>query len=127
MAIESYPGLIIAPSFLFEATTVLAVAAGAILVMWLAEQITVRGIGDGVLVILACSILSHLPFALFTLGERVETGDLEGRWLLATLFLTAAIIALVVVVERAVRWIRFTIRAARSASAPPTGSMPTSR
>ncbi len=47
MAIESYPGLIIAPSLLFEATTVLALAAGAILVMWLAEQITVRGIGGG--------------------------------------------------------------------------------
>ncbi len=103
MALESSPGLVMAPGFLFEAATILALAAGAIFVMWLAEQITVRGVGDGVLVILACGFLSHLPFALSGVIEWVKMGDLEGYWLLVTLLVIAAVVALVVLVERAER------------------------
>jgi len=55
--------------------------AGAIFVMWLAEQITVRGMGNGALVVLVCGIVSHLPFALSTLMESVKTGDLDSHWL----------------------------------------------
>jgi preprotein translocase subunit SecY len=104
-ALEAMPGLVAAPSLLFEATAVLTLVTGTIFLMWLAEQITERGIGDGVLVILACGIVGRLPFDLSTLFEMVKTGDLEAYWPLATLLLMVAIIALVVVVERAVRWI----------------------
>lgn len=99
-AFESVPGLVVVPDYLFEATTALALVAGAIFLMWLAEQIMVRGLGSGALVVLACSIVSELPFAM---GEFVRIGYLEGSWLLAALLLPAPVVALVVVVERAMR------------------------
>jgi len=102
-AFKGVPGLVVVPGYLFEATTILALVAGAIFLMWLAEQITVRGLGNGALVVLACSIVSQLPFAIGGLITYVRIGDLEGSWLLAALLLPAAIVALVVVVERAVR------------------------
>ena len=101
--LEGMFGVVPAPGFLFEATTVLTLVAGAIFVMWLAERITVRGLGNGALVILVCGIVSRLPFALAKLIDSVKTGDLDVRWLLGTLLITAAVVPLVVVVERATR------------------------
>ena len=103
--LEAAFGVVLAPGHLFEATTVLTLMAGAIFVMWLAEQITVRGLGNGALVVLVCGIVSHLPFALSTLIESVKTGDLTSHWYFGMLLMTAAVVALVVVVERATRWI----------------------
>ncbi len=105
IALESYPGLVVAPGLLFEATTVLALSAGAVLVMWIAEQIAVRGIGNGALVIVVCSIVSHLPFDLSRLFDAVKTGDLNVRSVLGIVLMTAAVVPLVVLVERAARWI----------------------
>src|SRR5215475_14468092 len=101
--LESVSGLVAAPGPLFEVMTVLTLVTGAIFLMWLAEQITARGLGLGALAILACGIVGRLPFHLWTLFEMVETGDLGGYWPLATVALMAAIVALVVVVECAVR------------------------
>src|SRR5882724_8001975 len=67
--LEGMFGVVPAPGLLFEATIVVTLVAGAIFVMWLAEQITVRGMGNGALVVLVCGIVSHLPFALSTLME----------------------------------------------------------
>jgi preprotein translocase subunit SecY len=106
--LEAMPGLVAAPDILFKATTVLTLAAGTIFLMWLAEQITERGIGDGALLILACGIVGRLPFGVSMLFEMVRTGELEGYWPLPVLLLTAAVVALVVVVERAMRWIPVT-------------------
>jgi preprotein translocase subunit SecY len=103
--LEAAFGVVLAPGPLFEATTVLTLMAGAIFVMWLAEQITVRGLANGALVVLVCGIVSHLPFALSTLIESVKTGDLTSHWYFGMLLMTAAVVALVVVVERATRWI----------------------
>jgi preprotein translocase subunit SecY len=99
--LESIRGLVAVPGLLFDVTTVLTLTASAIFLMWLAEQITERGIGDGVLGILAGGFFSHLPFALSTLG----TDAMPGYWFLVMLLIAVAVIALVVAVERAVRWI----------------------
>lgn len=104
-ALQSLYGIAPAPGLLFEATTILTLVAGAIFVMWLAEQITARGLGSGALVILVCGIVSHLPFALAKLLDSVKTGDLDVRWLLGAPLMAAAVVPLVVVVERATRWI----------------------
>lgn len=103
--LEAALDVVPAPGPLFEATTVLTLVAGAIFVMWLAEQITARGWGNGALVVLVCGIVSHVPFALSTLIESVRRGDLDSHWLLVLLPMTAAVVALVVVVERATLWI----------------------
>ncbi|HZF33179.1 MAG TPA: preprotein translocase subunit SecY [Candidatus Angelobacter sp.] len=117
--LEGMFGVVPAPGLLFEATIVVTLVAGAIFVMWLAEQITVRGMGNGALVVLVCGIVSHLPFALSTLMESVKTGDLDSHWLLVMLLMTAAVVALVVVVERATRWITiYDPRGAIGARAP---------
>jgi len=95
--------LIVVPGHASEALTVLTLVAGAVFVMWLAEQITERGIGDGVILILACGIVGQLPFGLAVALEQVRMGELGISWFPITLATAAAIILLVVLVERAVR------------------------
>src|SRR5262249_34671905 len=94
--------LVIVPGHASEALTVLTLIAGAVFVMWLAEQITERGIGDGALLILACGIASRLPFGFAFAIDQVRLGDREIYWLPTTLAMAAAIILFVVFVERAV-------------------------
>ena len=105
LGLEELPEIVTVPRLLFEAMTVLTLVAGAICVMWLADQITVRGLGNGALVILVCGIVSQLPLALAKLVESVKIGDLDVRWLPGVLLMTAAVVPLVVLVERATRWI----------------------
>jgi preprotein translocase subunit SecY len=95
------------PGRVFEALAVVTLVTGAIFLMWLAEQITERGIGDGVVLILACGVVSRLPVAFGIGFDYVRLGDLEFYWFPITLATTVAIVLLVVFVERAVRriWI----------------------
>jgi preprotein translocase subunit SecY len=94
---------VVSPGRSFEVLTVVTLVAGAIFLMWLAEQITERGIGDGVVLILACGVVSRLPVAFAVGLDYVEMGDLEFYWLPMTLAIGAAIVLLVVFVECAVR------------------------
>jgi preprotein translocase subunit SecY len=103
VAFESVRELVASPGHAFEVLAVVALAAGAILLMWLAEQITERGVGFGVLAILACGIASGLPFGISRLFEQVKTGDLDVHVLLVVPLVSAAVVALVAVVESAVR------------------------
>jgi len=103
IAFESVPKLVPSPSHTFEIQTVLALVAGAVFAMWLAEQITERGIGDGVLLILACGVISRLPFAMNAAFELVMTGELQAYWLVSALATATAIFLVVVAVERAIR------------------------
>ena len=124
---RSAPGLIAVPGHTFEAVTVVTLIAGAIFVMWLAEQITERGVGDGAILILACGIATQLPFGLAIALQQVRTGDLGINWLPVTLATVAVIILLVVLVERAVHRISVhdPVRAPGSAGAR-TGYAPLS-
>ena len=103
VAFQSAPGLVASPGPMFEVLAVVTLVAGAILLMWLAEQITQRGVGFGALVILACEIASGLPFGISRLFEQVKTGDLDVHMLLVVLLVSAAVVALVAIVEPAVR------------------------
>jgi len=102
-AFKRVPGLVGMPSPLFEVTTIITVVAGALYLMWLAEQISARGLGDGTLVILAFGVAGDLPNILGMHLEAHLAGELEGLWLLASPAMTAAFLVLVVFVECAER------------------------
>ena len=102
IAFQSVRGMVLVPGHAFEVLTVVTLIAGALFLLWLAEQITARGIGDGVIAILACGIASRLPFGITHAVGQVRTGETSPSWLPVTLGAAAAIILVVVLVERAV-------------------------
>jgi preprotein translocase subunit SecY len=97
------PGVVIAPPFLFTISTVVTLTAGTVFLMWLGEQITARGVGNGTSLIIFSGIVARLPFALGTTFEQVRTGDLEVFWVIALLVMAVAVIAFIVFIERAQR------------------------
>lgn len=104
-------GVAIAPSVSFYFTTTLTLVTGTMFLMWLGEQVTERGIGNGISMIIFAGIVAGLPSALGITLEQVREGQLQ----IIILFLIAAIVfgvvAFVVFVERAQR--RITINYAR--------------
>ena len=103
VALESQPGLVIAPGLLFRFTTIVSLLTGTMFLMWLGEQITERGLGNGISMIIFAGIVAGLPSALGGLFELVRTGAMHP---LAVLFIVAIVIAVtaaVVFVERGQR------------------------
>ena len=91
------------PGWSFRLMTVLTLTTGTIFIMWLGEQITERGIGNGISLIIFAGIVVRLPSAIFGLFEQIRTGNLSLITLLFVLFFMSGIIALIVFVERAQR------------------------
>jgi len=102
-SLESIAGVVIVPGPLFMLMTIVSLVAGTLFLMWLAEQITVHGIGDGALVILACSILGRLPFNLSQAFEAVRMGAVEIASVFGALSMVTVFLAFVVFVERSER------------------------
>jgi preprotein translocase subunit SecY len=71
--------------------------------MWLGEQITSRGVGNGTSLIIFAGIVARLPHALGTTFEQARTGELEVFWIIAILVMAVAVITFVVFMERAQR------------------------
>jgi len=92
----------ISPTF-FIISTVITLTAGTIFLMWLGEQITSRGVGNGTSLIIFSGIVARLPFALGTTFESVKTGELDVFWLFGLLIMAVAVITFIVFVERAQR------------------------
>ncbi len=67
-------GLLTEPGWTFRFITVLTLTAGTIFVMWLGEQITERGIGNGISIVITAAIIAHFPTALFQTYSQYETG-----------------------------------------------------
>jgi preprotein translocase subunit SecY len=91
------------PGWLFRISTVLTLTGGVIVLVWLAGQITARGIGNGVTLILFAGIVAGLPSALASTLELSRQGVLSNGSIVALLGSAIALTALVVVVERARR------------------------
>lgn len=98
LALESSPGLVIAPGFGFRFTAVVSLVAGTMFLMWLGEQITERGLGNGISILIFAGIAAGLPNAIGGLLELVRTGAMS---ILVALF----IVTLVVLVTYAVVFI----------------------
>ena len=103
LALEGSPGLVLAPGFGFRMTAVVSLVAGTMFLMWLGEQITERGLGNGISILIFGGIVAGLPAAIGGLFELVNTGAMS---VIACLFIIAVVIFVtfaVVFVERGQR------------------------
>ncbi len=91
------------PFISFYISTVASVVAGTIFLMWLGEQVSERGIGNGISIIIAISILSGMPGAVGQALEQSRQGDLNILLLIGIGVLAMAVIAAVVFIERGQR------------------------
>lgn len=88
---------------LFIATTIISLVGGTLFLMWLGEQITSRGIGNGVSIIIFAGIVAGLPSALGNTFELSRTNSISTSLLIIILFLAVGLIFLIVFMERAYR------------------------
>lgn len=103
VALESQPGLVIAPGLEFRLTTAVTLVAGTMFLMWLGEQITERGIGNGISLIIFSGIVAGLPHAIGGSLELVRTGAFSIPLVLMLFVGAIAVTYLVVFVERGQR------------------------
>ena len=94
---------VIEPGLLFRVTCVVSLIGGTMFLMWLGEQITSRGIGNGVSLIIMAGIVSQLPRALVNLFEGARTGTMNPLLILGILVLAIGLIAFICFMERAQR------------------------
>lgn len=101
--LESQPGVVVMPGWSFRITTVLLLTAGAMFIMWLGEQITERGIGNGMSLLIFFSILQGFPAAVFSTLELWQAGGISLFKLLLLVLVLIAITAAVVALTMAAR------------------------
>lgn len=103
LALESSAGLVNAPGFVFRITAMVSLTAGTMFLMWLGEQITERGLGNGISIIIFSGIAAGLPGSIGGLLELVRTGAMSIIIALLIVILVAAVTYFVVFVERGQR------------------------
>jgi len=101
--LESQPGVVVDPGLFFRFTAVVTLLGGTMFLMWLGEQITQRGIGNGISLIIFAGIVAELPGTLAQAFELTRTGQMNLPVLLAMLTGAAALIWFIVFCERAQR------------------------
>jgi len=94
---------VIDPGMLFRITTVITLTGGTMFLLWLGEQITARGVGNGISLIIFAGIVANLPMALASTLELGRTGALSTLFILFLLLMAVGVIAFIVFVERAQR------------------------
>ncbi|OYU16287.1 MAG: preprotein translocase subunit SecY [Alphaproteobacteria bacterium PA4] len=94
---------VIDPGYFFRITTVITLIGGTMFLMWLGEQITSRGIGNGISLIIMAGIVAHLPTAIGQLFEQGRTGALNPAFILVIGLVALATIAFICLMERAQR------------------------
>jgi len=103
VGLESSSNAVIDPGTFFRITTTLTLLGGTMFLMWLGEQITARGIGNGISLIIFAGIVAELPSALVNTLELGRQGALSTPLIVFVLFMAVAVIAFIVFVERALR------------------------
>lgn len=103
LALESQKGLVINPGILFQITTVVTLVTGTMFLMWLGEQVTERGLGNGISIIIFAGIASGLPNAIGGLLELVRTGAMSIISSILVVIVVIAVTYFVVFVERGQR------------------------
>jgi preprotein translocase subunit SecY len=118
LALEGSAGLVIAPGFGFRLTAVVSLVAGTMFLMWLGEQITERGLGNGISILIFAGIAAGLPNAIGGLFELVRTGAMS---IIVSLFIIAVVglvTYVVVFVERGQRKIGNKVYGGQSSHLP---------
>jgi len=103
VALESQAGLVLEPGLLFRVTTVTTLVTGTMFLMWLGEQITERGLGNGISISIFGGIAAGLPNAIAGMLELVRTGAMHPVTALAIVVAVVMVTALVCFVERGQR------------------------
>ena len=103
VGLENSGNVVIDPGALYRFTTVITLVAGTIFLMWLGEQITQRGIGNGISLIIFAGIVAEIPRALATTFELGRTGALSATTILLIFLLVILTVAFIVFIERSVR------------------------
>jgi len=103
VALEASAGLVINPGMGFRMTAVVSLTAGAMFLMWLGEQITERGLGNGISILIFAGIAAGLPSALGGLFELVRTGAMNPLISVLIIVLVGLVTYFVVFVERGQR------------------------
>jgi preprotein translocase subunit SecY len=101
--LQTSRGVVIDPGPFFMASTVITLTGGTIFLMWLGEQITARGVGNGTSLIIFAGIVAGLPRILFQSVELAGTGDISAPGLIAVAAVMLACIVFIVFIERSQR------------------------
>ncbi len=96
-------GVVVDPGIFFKLTTVVTLTGGTVFLMWLGEQVTARGVGNGISLIIFAGIVAELPSALANTLELGRTGAIAGGVMVALLVVAIAVIAFIVFIERSQR------------------------
>ena len=103
IALESQANLVIEPGMMFRFVTIVSLVTGTMFLMWLGEQITERGLGNGISIIIFAGIVAGLPSAISGMGELVSNGSMNPLVALMIVGLVVLVTAFVVFVERGQR------------------------
>jgi hypothetical protein len=103
VGLESGNGIVTDPGWFFRIATVITLVGGTMFLMWLGEQITARGIGNGISLIIFAGIVAALPGAIAGTLELGRTGALSTGLIIAVIIVAIAVIAFIVFIERAQR------------------------
>ena len=103
VGLESSANLVINPGVFFKISTVTTIVAGTMFLMWLGEQITQRGIGNGISLIIFSGIVAEIPRALVTTFELGRTGAISTLMIISIFLLLVITIMFIVFMERALR------------------------
>jgi preprotein translocase subunit SecY len=95
--------VVLNPGIGFVAITTITLVTGTVFLMWLGEQVTERGIGNGISMIIFAGIVSGLPKAIGSTLELARTGEMNGAFIILLFLLSLSVTALVVFVERGQR------------------------
>ena len=103
VGLEGQAGLVSDPGMFFRISTVITLTGGTVFLMWLGEQITSRGIGNGISLIIFSGIVANLPSGIAGLLELGRTGQVSTFVILGIIVMAIAVIAFIVLMERAQR------------------------
>ena len=103
VAVESQPNLVLNPGLMFRFVTVTTLLTGTMFLMWLGEQITERGLGNGISIIIFCGIAAGLPSAIVGMLELVKNGAMHPLSALFICVLVVVVTCFVVFIERGQR------------------------
>ena len=103
VGLEGQANVVVDPGLFFRISTVITLTGGTMFLMWLGEQITARGIGNGISLIIFAGIVAELPAAIAGTLELSRQGAISTALILGVIVMAIAVIALIVYMERAQR------------------------
>ena len=103
VGLEGSQGVVLSPGWFFRISTIVTLVGGTMFLMWLGEQITSRGVGNGISLIIFAGIVANLPTTIVQTLELLRQGALPGFWAIGLPVLAIVVIGVIVFFERAQR------------------------